>query len=239
MDQIIYGRYPLIESLKNKENIVKIFISREARGEPIETIKKLARRAKIPVRMINSSELDKMVSNENHQGVLGKLSAIKYARLDKILSLTKQKEEALILILDRIKDPHNLGAIIRSAHLFGADAIIIPSKEAAGVTETVFKTSAGTVTYMSVIQVTNLVQSIEILKKHDFWIVGVEKGGQDCSKQKLTGKIALVLGSENKGIKELIKKKCDILLSIPTSGKIDSLNVSCAASVLMYELRRN
>ncbi len=238
MTGIIFGRQPLLEALKNKRSFNKIFIAKGLKGDIIDTIFRLAREAKVIVQFVDKQRLDYMTNKGNHQGVAGQAAEVAYAGLDHILAALAGKKDALVLVLDRITDPHNLGAIIRSAHLLACDAVIIPKRDAAGVTETVAKVSAGAVEYIPIIQVGNLVQTIETLKEQGFWIAGADAAGKKCFEQDLKGRLALVLGNEGYGLQKLVLEKCDLQVAIPLSGKLDSLNVSCAASILLYEIYR-
>ncbi len=166
------------------------------------------------------------------------IASVTYADLDQVLDALEGKKEALLVLLDRVTDPHNLGAIVRSAHQLGADAIIIPKREACGINETVAKVSAGAIEYIPVIQISNLVQVIENCKTRGYWVAGADSTGKQCFEQDLKGKVVLVLGSEGYGLQRLLLDKCDFVVAIPQTGKLDSLNVSCAASILLYEIMR-
>jgi 23S rRNA (guanosine2251-2'-O)-methyltransferase len=235
---IIFGRQPVLEVLKSQRSINKVYIVTGLKGSIIDTIFRLAREAKIVVQFIDKKRLDQITDRANHQGVAAQVASVTYADLDQILISLEDKKDALLVLLDRITDPHNLGAIVRSAHQLGADAIIIPKRDACGINETVAKVSAGAIAYMPVIQVNNLVQVIEKCKTSGFWVTGAESNGKKCFEQDLTGKIVLALGSEGYGLQKLILEKCDFVVAIPQTGKLDSLNVSCAASVLLYEIIR-
>lgn len=238
MSEHIYGRQPLLEALKNQRSFNKIFIAKEAHGDIIKTIFRLAREQKIIVQFVDKKQLDKIVAAANHQGAVGMVSPVAYADFKEIVEKLKNRTEAVVVILDRIMDPHNLGAILRSAHLLGADAVVIPKRHASGITETVVKVSAGAAEYIPVAQVTNLVEAIEKLKANGFWIAAAVQNGTPCYHLDLRGKVAVVLGSEGYGIQKLILQRTDYLISIPQEGKIDSLNVSSAAGILLYEIRR-
>lgn len=238
MSDVIFGRQPLLEALKNKRSFNKVFIATGLKGDIINTIFRLAREAKIVVQFVDKSRLDQMTDRANHQGVAGQVASVAYADLDEVLAAVADQPDALLLVLDRVTDPHNLGAIIRSAHLLGCRAVIIPKREACGITDTVAKVSAGAVEYLPVVQVNNLVQTVEKLKESGFWIAGADAAGKICFEQDLKGRLVLVLGSEGYGLQKLLLEKCDHVLAIPLTGKIDSLNVSCAASILLYEIYR-
>jgi 23S rRNA (guanosine2251-2'-O)-methyltransferase len=236
--EIIYGRHPISEAIRGKRKFKKIFIAKDSKGEAIDSIISNARDSKIKIEFVDKKQLDRMTKNANHQGAVAEIESRGYSNFDDVLISLESKPDALIIMLDRITDPHNLGAIIRSAHLLGADAVIISKRESAGITNTVAKTSAGAVEYIPIIQVVNLANTVDILEKKGFWILGADAGGKSCFDQRMRGKIVLIMGSEGEGMKRLLKDKCDLIISIPLSGKIDSLNVSCAASILIYEILR-
>jgi len=238
MSGIIFGRQPVLEALKSSHSINKVYIAKGLKGSIIDTIFRLAREAKIVVQFVDKIKLDQVTDGGNHQGVALQVASVKYAELDQILDSLEEKKEALLVLLDRVTDPHNLGAIVRSAHQLGADAIIIPKRDACGINETVAKVSAGAIEYLPVIQANNLVQVIEKCKSRGYWVAGAESAGKQCFAQDLKGKIVLALGSEGYGLQKLILEKCDFVVAIPQIGKLDSLNVSCAASILLYEIIR-
>lgn len=238
MAGIIFGRQPVLEVLKSKHSINKVYIAQGLKGSIIDTIFRLAREAKIVVQFIDKKRLDQITDRANHQGVAVQVASVAYADLDQVLDSLENKKDALLVLLDRVTDPHNLGAIVRSAHQLGADAVIIPKRDACGINETVAKVSAGAIEYLPVIQANNLVQVIEKCKTRGFWVAGAEATGKKCFEQDLTGKLILALGSEGYGLQKLMLEKCDFVVAIPQTGKLDSLNVSCAASVLLYEIIR-
>jgi 23S rRNA (guanosine2251-2'-O)-methyltransferase len=235
---VIFGRQPVLEVLKSRHSVNKVYIAKGLKGSIIDTIFRLAREARIVVQFIDKKRLDQITDSANHQGVAVQVASVAYAELDQILDNLENKKEALLVLLDRVTDPHNLGAVVRSAHQLGADAIIIPKRDACGVNETVAKVSAGAIEYIPVIQANNLVQAIEKCKARGFWVAGAESTGKKCFEQDLKGKLMLALGSEGYGLQKLILEKCDFVIAIPQTGKLDSLNVSCAASVLLYEIIR-
>ncbi|MDD5756549.1 MAG: 23S rRNA (guanosine(2251)-2'-O)-methyltransferase RlmB [bacterium] len=238
MAGIIFGRQPVLEVLKSKHSINKVYIAQGLKGSIIDTIFRLAREAKIVVQFVEKKRLDQITDRANHQGVAAQIASVTYAELDHVLDNLENKKDALLVLLDRVTDPHNLGAIVRSAHQLGADAIIIPKRDACGINETVAKVSAGAIEYLPVVQANNLVQVIEKCKARGFWVAGAESDGKKCFEQDLSGKLMLALGSEGYGLQKLILGKCDFVIAIPQTGKLDSLNVSCAASVLLYEIIR-
>lgn len=238
MSALIYGRQPMLEALKSKRSFNKIFIAKGSHGTIVKTIFRLAREQKIVVQFVEKKQLDTIVSSANHQGVAGQVSAVAYADFKEVLTRLKDKSDSVVMVLDRIMDPHNVGAIVRSSHLLGVDAVIIPKRHASGITETVVKVSAGAVEYVPIVQVVNLAEAVEKLKEAGFWIAAAVQNGSPCYSVDLKGKTALVMGSEGEGIQKLIVEKSDYLVSIPQQGKIDSLNVSSAAAVLLYEILR-
>ena len=235
---IISGRNPVIEALKNDREIEKLVISRDAEGS-IQKIIGMAKEKKLPIHYVDKVALDRLTGGGVHQGIVAYISAYQYCDVDFILDAAKAKnEDPFIVILDGIEDPHNFGAIIRTADGAGAHGIIIPKRRAVGITDTVVKASAGAVEYIPVAKVSNIVQTIEKLKDMGVWIGACDMDGEEYEKVNLKGSFALVIGGEGQGIGRLVKEKCDYILSIPMSGRIASLNASNAAAVLMYEIRR-
>lgn len=236
-DNIIFGRNPVTEALKRGREIEKLIVS-SGDGSMIK-ITAMAKERGIPVIRAEKSALDRLSSGGAHQGVAAYISAYEYKTLDDILaSAEAAKEEPFVIILDNLEDPHNLGAIMRTAECVGAHGIIIPKRKACGLTETVAKTSAGAIEYVPCVRVTNLVRTIEQLKEMGFWIAACDMGGQEYYRADLSGKIAVVIGSEGHGISKLVKENCDFTVSMPMMGRITSLNASNAAAVLMYEVRK-
>lgn len=237
-DNVIIGRNPVIEALKNDREIEKLLIGKGAEGS-ITKIIGMAKDKQIPIYQSDKITLDRITANRPHQGVVAYASAYSYAELDDIYALAKEKgEEPFILILDNLEDPHNLGAIMRTAECAGAHGIIIPKRRSCGLTEVVAKASAGAIEYMPCVKVANIGQTIDQLKEDGMWIAACDMGGVNYYNQDLTGKIALVIGSEGAGISQLVRKKCDYIVSMPMAGRISSLNASNAAAVLMYEVRK-
>lgn len=239
MEDKIIGRNPVAEAIKSGREIDKIIVKKgEIEGSLVPIIKK-AKQAGIPVIEADRQKLDKLSDGGNHQGIVAFCAAHSYAEVSDILKNAADKGHApFIIILDKITDPHNFGSIIRTANCAGADGIIIPKRGSAGLNEIVAKTSAGAIEYTPVAKVTNIAQTIEKLKKEGIWIAGAEAGGEVMYKTDLSGPIALVIGSEGEGISHLVREKCDFLCEIPMYGEINSLNASCAAAVLMYEIVR-
>ncbi|GAB4273073.1 23S rRNA (guanosine(2251)-2'-O)-methyltransferase RlmB [Thermincola ferriacetica] len=237
MDDIIYGRNPVIEALKAERPINKILLQHGTTRAG--DILNLARQRKITVQEADKRSLDKLVQG-NHQGVIALVAMKAYADIDDILKTAQEKgEDPFILLLDELEDPHNLGAIIRTADAVGIHGVVIPRRRAVGITPAVVKASAGAVEYVSVCRVTNLAQTIEYLKEKGCWVVGADAAApQNLWQADLQGPLALVIGSEGKGISRLVREKCDFLVRLPMQGKIGSLNASVAAAVLCYEVLR-
>lgn len=239
--QVIIGINPLLEALKSqKEGIEKVVIAQGRGGAAIQKILNLAKKRLIPVEFRERSYLDRQTGHKYHQGIFGLCENFDYVNVDDVIENRHVDfTNNLILILDGITDPQNLGSLIRAAHCLGANGVIIPENRSAAVTATVVKASAGAAHYIPIAMVVNLSNTIEYLKEKGFWIYGTDPvSGKNVSKIDYNGHIGLVMGSEGKGIRPLIKKKCDFLLSIPTMGRIDSLNVSVAAGIILYEILR-
>lgn len=237
MADVIFGRNPVIEALKSGREIEKVLIS-SAEGSAAKIVA-MAKERKIPLIRTEKRTLDKMAAGAVHQGVAAYISAYAYKDVDDILKKASDAgEEPFVVILDNIEDPHNLGAIMRTAECAGAHGIIIPKRNACGLTETVAKTSAGAIEYVPCVRVTNIVRAIEDLKDKGFWIAACDMGGREYYKTDLRGKLAVVIGNEGSGISKLVKENCDFTVSMPMVGNITSLNASNAAAVLMYEVRK-
>lgn len=237
---IIAGRNAVIEALKSDKNIDTIFVSSTENQGSIGKIKALARKASIVVKISTNQKLDFMCGGVSHQGVVATVSCAEYKSVDDILAVSKNKgTEPFIIVADEIEDPHNLGAIIRTAEACGADGIIIPKRRSASLSATVYKTSAGAASVLPVAKVSNLVSCIKELKKKNIWIYGAEMEGTSWSELDFTtGGIALVIGSEGNGLSRLVKEQCDFFATLPMCGQINSLNASVAAGILMYEVVR-
>ena len=234
---IIYGRNPVMEAIKSGRTIDKILVS--GREGSLQKILAMAKDRNLVIRNSDRVTLDRLAEGGAHQGILCFTSQWTYTTVEDILKVAKDRgEDPFILILDRIEDPHNLGAIMRTAECAGAHGIIIPKDKACGLTETVAKASAGAIEYMPCAKVTNLATTIDELKDAGLWIYACDMGENLYYEADLKGPIALVIGSEGRGISRLIKEKCDFTLSIPMVGKINSLNASNAAAILIYEVRR-
>lgn len=232
----------MIEALKSKREIEKLLLLKNGEGS-IKKIEGMAKDRKIPIQYVDKTALDRVTdelkSDGSHQGVVAYTSAYKYKEVEDLLSIASNKKESpFLIILDGIEDPHNLGAILRTADGAGAHGVIIPKRRAVGLTDTVAKSSAGAIEYIPVAKVSNISQTIEQLKEAGLWIAACDMDGQTYYQTDLTGPIALVIGSEGKGISRLVREKCDFILSIPMEGRISSLNASNAAAVLVYEIHK-
>lgn len=238
MDKII-GRNPVLEAIKSGREIDKIIVKKgDYEGSVVAIIKK-AKSLKIPVVEADKAKLDSLSDGGNHQGVVAFVAAHTYEDIKDIVKKAKEnKTNSLIIILDKITDPHNFGSILRTANCAGADGVVISKRGNVGLSDVVAKTSAGAIEYTPVAKVTNIAQTLEMLKKEGFWIVGAEADGESMYEKDLTGPIALVIGSEGEGISHLVKEKCDFLVKINMYGNINSLNASVAAGIMMYEIVR-
>ena len=235
---VIIGRNPVTEALKSGREMEKILIGTGAEGSIVKIIG-MAKDKGIPIYQSDRATLDRIAGKRPHQGVIAYASAYSYSEMEDIYrKAAKKDEQPLIVILDNLEDPHNLGAIMRTAECAGAHGVIIPKRRAVGLTETVAKASAGAIEYMPCVKVSNISQTIDQLKEEGFWICACDMGDTLYYQQDLTGKLAIVIGSEGNGISPLVKKKCDFVVSMPMVGNITSLNASNAAAVLLYEIRR-
>ena len=233
------GRNAVLEAFRSGKTIDKLFILDGCQDGPIKSIVREAKKTDAIINYVDKERLDRLAGTGHHQGVVAIGAAYEYAEVDDILAASKEKgEDPFIFILDEIEDPHNLGAIIRTANLAGAHGVIIPKRRAVGLTATVAKTSAGAINYTPVAKVTNISQTIEELKKQGLWFVCADMGGETMYNLNLKGPIGLVIGNEGNGVSRLVKDKCDFIASIPMKGDIDSLNASVAAGVLAYEIVR-
>lgn len=235
----IEGRHSVIEAYRAGRLIERLYIQRGCKDGPILTILREAKKAGTLVDFIPKERLDYMSETGHHQGVIATLSAFHYSTIDDMFALAEHRGEApFFLLLDGIEDPHNLGAIIRTANLAGAHGVILPKRRAVGLTATVVKASAGAIHYTPVAKVGNLVNTMEELKKRGMWFACADMDGEVMYDQNLTGSLGLVIGNEGTGISRLVKEHCDYISSIPMSGDIDSLNASVAAGVLAFEIVR-
>lgn len=238
-ENILFGRNSVLEVLKSGRDIEKILVQKGQMEGSIKKIMGDAKQRGIVVQEVEKTKLDEMCNMEKHQGVVAYVSAHKYVEIDEILNDAKSKgEDPFILILENIQDPHNLGAIIRSAHNAGVHGIIISKRRAVGLTSTVSKASAGAIEYTKVAKVSNIAQTIEELKAKGIWVACADMDGEIIYTDNLRGPIGIVIGSEGEGVSKLVKSKCDFVVRIPMYGKVTSLNASVAASILAYEVVR-
>lgn len=236
---IIDGRNAVLEAFRAGKTIDKLFVLDGCQDGPVRTIIREAKKADTIINFVDKERLDHLSNSGHHQGVVAQAAAYEYAEVEDILKIAEEKnEDPFIFILDEIEDPHNLGAIIRTANLAGAHGVIIPKRRAVGLTATVAKTSAGAINYTPVAKVTNISKTIEDLKKRGMWFVCADMGGESMYSMNLTGSMGLVIGNEGSGVSRLVKEKCDYVASIPMRGDIDSLNASVATGVLAYEIVR-
>lgn len=235
----IEGRNAVIEAYRAGRAIDRIYIQDGCQDGPVLTIKREARKHDTVIKYVARERLDQLSETGKHQGVIAYAAAYEYVQVEDILEKAREKgEPPFLILLDNIEDPHNLGAIIRTANLAGAHGVIIPRNRAVGLTATVARTSAGALNYTPVARVTNLARTIEELKKEGLWFVCADMGGTMMYDLDLKGPIGLVIGNEGEGVGKLVREKCDMVASIPMKGQIDSLNASVAAGVLAYEILR-
>lgn len=237
-EQIIYGRNAVTEALLSGKTIDTVYIQKNAKG--LGKIISLAKDSGAVVKDANDDKLNQLSEGGKHGGVAAVLAAAEYATVDDLLKVAEEKgEPPFLIIADEIQDPHNLGALIRTAEAAGAHGVIIPKRRSAGLTSTVYKTSAGAVNWLKVARVSNLVETINDLKKKNIWVYGAEADGQPFHKADLSGAVALVIGSEGFGLGRLVRESCDMILSIDMYGKVNSLNASVSGGILMYEVVRH
>jgi 23S rRNA (guanosine2251-2'-O)-methyltransferase len=235
----IYGINPVAEALKARGRAFQwVGVAKERHDLRLQRVVEECRRNSVPVRFVPRAELDRMAGNNAHQGVVAVTSAKQYTSLEDVVG-GKRGQYSLVVVLDGVEDPHNLGAILRTADAAGADGVVIPERRAAGVTSTVAKASAGASEHLPVAKVTNIARTVEELKSQNVWVVGVdERGEQSYDSVDYKMDCAIVLGAEGKGLHDLVRRKCDFVVSIPMLGKVPSLNVSVAAGVMLYEIVR-
>ena len=235
---LIYGKNPVLEAIKSNTTINKIYA--QTSNKEIDQVIKEALKKKIIVVNTDKQKLDKMIEGKNSQGIVASVTEFKYSEIEDIINYAKSKKEnPFVLILDKIEDPHNLGAIIRSAECMGVHGIIIQKRNACLVTDTVEKVAAGACSYVKVARVTNITESIKKLKEYGLWIYGLDMAGEcNIYETKLEGSIGIVVGNEGEGISRLVKENCDVLIKIPMTGKINSLNASVSAAISIYEVLR-
>lgn len=238
-ENLVAGRNAVMETLKNGQRIDTVYIARGAVGGSIGKIVSMAKDGGYPVKEISQEKLDAMSGSTPNQGVAMTLSAVEYAEVEDILARAAEKgEEPFLIIADEIEDPHNLGALIRTAETAGAHGVIIPKRRNVGMTSAVFKTSAGAAAHLPVARVANLAATVDELKEMGIWVYGTDMEGQNWCQTDFSGGVALIVGSEGKGMSRLLKEKCDIMVSLPMCGEITSLNASVAGGIVMYEIAR-
>ena len=238
-ENIIEGRNAVLEAFRSGKPIDKLFVLDGCQDGPIRTIVREAKKHDTILQFVTKERLSQISETGRHQGVIAYAAAYEYADVEDMLRLAESKgEDPFLILLDNIEDPHNLGAVIRTANLAGAHGVIIPKRRAVGLTATVAKTSAGALNYTPVAKVTNLAKTMESLKEKGLWFVCADMGGEEMYDLNLTGPIGLVIGNEGEGVSRLVKETCDFTARIPMNGDIDSLNASVAAGVLAYEIVR-
>ena len=239
MSEQIEGRNAVLEAFRSGKCVDKLFILDGCQDGPVRTIAREARKTDTIINYVSKERLDQLSETRAHQGVIAQVAAYEYSTVEEILARAEEKgEPPFLILLDNVEDPHNLGAIIRTANLAGAHGVIIPKRRAVGLTSTVAKTSAGAINYTPVAKVTNIVRTIEELKEKGIWFVCADMGGETMYDLDLTGPMGLVIGNEGEGVSRLVREACDFTASIPMKGDIDSLNASVAAGVLAYEIVR-
>ena len=238
-ENLIEGRNAVLEAFRSGKPVDKLFVLDGCQDGPVRTIVREAKKHDTLVQFVDKERLTQLSQTGRHQGVIAYTAAYEYAQVEDMLALAKERgEDPFLILLDDIEDPHNLGAIIRTANLAGAHGVIIPKRRAVGLTATVAKTSAGAINYTPVAKVTNLTKTMKELKEKGLWFVCADMGGKSMYKLNLTGPIGLVIGNEGEGVSRLVKETCDFVASIPMKGDIDSLNASVATGVLAYEIVR-
>lgn len=236
---MVEGRNAVLEAFRSGKPVDKLFVLDGCQDGPVRTIVREAKKQDTILHFVEKERLNQLSQTGKHQGVIAFVAAYEYAEIEDMFKLARERgEDPFLILLDNIEDPHNLGAIIRTANLAGAHGVIIPKRRAAGLTAVVAKTSAGALNYTPVAKVTNLARTIEDLKEQGLWFVCADMHGESMYRMNLTGPIGLVIGSEGEGVGHLVKEKCDFTAAIPMKGEIDSLNASVAAGVLAYEIVR-
>lgn len=233
-NDIIYGRNAVIEALRSEKEIDTVFVQKDLK---IDGVAAMAKERGAVVKIVGAEKITSLAGTPKHGGVCAQLCAVQYAQLTDILAVSESKgKPPFIIIADEIADPHNLGAIIRTAEAAGADGVIIPKRRSAGLNSTVFKTSAGAAAWIKVARVANLVDTIKTLKKKNIWVYGMEADGEQYDRIDFSGGAAVVVGSEGFGLSRLVRENCDVIVSLPMNGKVNSLNASVSAGILMYEI---
>ena len=236
---VIYGRNAVLEAFRSGKTIDRLYVQEGVADGTLQSILRTAKKTDAVINFVNKDRLNKYAEGDKHQGVVAMAAAYNYAEVEDILNAAKEKDEPpFIIVLDDIEDPHNLGAIIRTANQAGAHGVIIPKRHAVGLTATVARTSSGAINYTPVAKVTNISRTIEELKEKGIWFACADMSGELMYNCNLTGAIGLVIGSEGSGVSRMVKEKCDFVVKIPMFGQIDSLNASVAAGVLSYEIVR-
>ncbi|WP_418418524.1 23S rRNA (guanosine(2251)-2'-O)-methyltransferase RlmB [Blautia sp.] len=239
MSEQVEGRNAVLEAFRSGRCVDKLFILDGCQDGPVRTIAREARKKDTIINYVSKERLDQLSETKAHQGVIAQVAAYEYSTVEEILAKAEEKgEPPFLVLLDNVEDPHNLGAIIRTANLAGAHGVIIPKRRSVGLTSTVAKTSAGAINYTPVAKVTNLVRTIDELKEKGIWFVCADMGGESMYRLNLTGPIGMIVGNEGEGVSRLVREACDFTASIPMKGDIDSLNASVAAGVLAYEIVR-
>ncbi len=239
MSEYIEGRNAVLEAFRSGRTVDRLYILEGCQDGPVRTIAREARKKDTIVTYVPRERLDQLSETKAHQGVIAQVAAYAYESVEDILARAEEKgEPPFLILLDNVEDPHNLGAVIRTANLAGAHGVIIPKRRSVGLTATVAKTSAGALNYTPVAKVTNLVRTMKDLKEKGIWFACADMGGQSMYQTDLTGPIGLVIGNEGEGVSRLVREACDFIVSIPMRGDIDSLNASVAAGVLSYEIVR-
>ena len=238
-ENMIEGRNAVLEAFRSGKTVDKLYVQDGCKDGPVQTILREARKQDTIVQFVGKERLSQLSETGKHQGVIASVASYAYSTVEEMLALAKERgEDPFLILLDNIEDPHNLGAIIRTANLAGAHGVIIPKRRAAGLTAVVAKTSAGALHYTPVAKVTNLVKTMEELKEQGLWFVCADMDGERMYDLNLKGPIGLVIGSEGEGVGRLVKETCDFVASIPMKGQISSMNASVAAGVLAYEIVR-
>lgn len=235
----IAGRNPVMEALKSGRDVNKLLVASGEREGSLLKILQIAKEKGVPIQEVERKKLEQTVPGQNHQGVAAQVAAYEYADLEEVLDAHAEDAVQIVVLLDGLEDPHNLGSILRSAHAAGAMAVVVPKRRSVGLTATVAKTSAGAIEHIPVARVSNLSQTVEMLQKRGFWALAADAAGTtSLYDTDIKGKLAIVVGSEGQGIGRLLKEHCDYIVSIPMVGKMSSLNASVAAGVILYEAVR-
>mgnify|MGYP001167223372 CR=1 FL=1 len=239
-EELLAGKHPVLEALRSGRPLNKIWVASQAQRQAVQPILEAARERGVAVQVTDRRALDRLAPGVPHQGVVAQTAAAPYAELEELLERAARSDlPPLLVLLDEVEDPHNLGSVLRTAECAGASGVIVPKRRSAGLTAAVAKASAGAVEYIPVARVTNLAQTIGLLQSRGYWVAGADASApQDVFAADLTGPLAIVIGSEGKGLSRLVREKCDFLVSVPMFGRIGSLNASVAAAVILYEAVR-